>query len=87
MADGIHMYFYDQQRDLAIGDTVTLAQVQYGGEYFLWSPIYVTELSEAIAFVTHEVLPELSARKNGGGVLTVRIMPYGRDEILWEVLC
>lgn len=30
MTSSIHMYFYDKQRDLAIGDTVTLAHVKYG---------------------------------------------------------
>lgn len=30
MTNGIHMYFYDKRRDLAIGDTVTLAHVKYG---------------------------------------------------------
>lgn len=30
MTSSIHMYFYDKQRDLVIGDTVTLAHVKYG---------------------------------------------------------
>lgn len=55
-------------------------------EYFSWSPIYYTELNEAIAFVTEEVLPRVSARKEGE-IVTVRIMPYGRDETLWEAIC
>jgi hypothetical protein len=58
----------------------------YADEYFSWSPIYYTELNEAIAFVVKEVLPRVSARKEGE-IVTVRIMSYGRDETLWEVIC
>lgn len=30
MTSSIHMYFYDKQRDIVIGDTVTLAHVKCG---------------------------------------------------------
>lgn len=30
MSDRIRMYFYDKQRDIALGDTVTFAQAKYG---------------------------------------------------------
>ena len=30
MADSIRMYFYDKQRDLVLGDTVTFAQTKFG---------------------------------------------------------
>lgn len=38
------------------------------------------------AFVVKEVLPRVSAQKEGE-IVTVRIMPYGRDETLWEAIC